>query len=86
MAYEAGDRVIGNGVGNANVENAAGTVLYIKSTSNILVEFDTDIRGHDGIHACPVGGKDGHCWYCMANMLTLVKVKTIAEVEVEGKL
>ena len=89
MAYKVGDRVVSDCIGNYRVYNAAGTVLYLKSASEILVEFDKNIGGHDGSHASPIRGKDPHCWFCKPREITLIKpakIDIIVETTVEGKL
>ena len=89
MAFKAGDRVSCDSAGSAYVKAAEGRILYVRSQTEILVEFDKDIQGHDGMGACSVTGKADHCWYCSERHLTLiepVKVDIITSVEVEGKL
>ncbi len=89
MAFGVGDRVSCTSAGNAYIKNAKGRVLYVRTQTEILVEFDANIQGHDGMDACPVSGRADHCWFCNARHLTLIKPvkwETIVEVEVEGKL
>ena len=85
MEFQIGDRVIGKGIGRGDMKNVPGTVKSATDEHSILVEFDENIRGHNGNRNC----KDGHGWFCDIRQLKLaapIDVKIIAEVEVEAKL
>jgi len=78
MKLKKGDRVLCTGPGATSklqVTNKAGTVLSngnaeSVSSVSVLVEFDEDIRGHDGSHgSSKARGKDGHCYYLQASCL-----------------
>lgn len=48
-----GDRVY-------NIINGEGTIKRLFSKTNVAVEFDKFMDGHDCCGSC----KDGHGWYC----------------------
>lgn len=72
--FKAGDRVISIkpvGIGERN-KGIEGTILCVRNTRDILVEFDTDIHGHNGliyINGGKICGQEGHCWWCADNMI-----------------
>lgn len=68
MEIKVGQRVLcTTRVGNKNLANQVGKILFIGNSSNshitsiVGIEFDNHINGHDGIHHKWVG-KNGHCW------------------------
>lgn len=61
---QIGDKIIFNGVaGNNNkfYRNLKGTILDIRDKVDYLIEFEKNIKGHDGFSE--IKGKDGYCWY-----------------------
>jgi len=60
-----GDRILIDfvryGIITQQMKNKWGIIKF-KKDNVICIEFDDDIKGHDGIDkGCK--GKDGHCWY-----------------------
>lgn len=54
-------------IGNFRCGTLFGKILEIKKHpldlyDSILIEFDKDIKGHDG-NQCLKKGKNGHCWW-----------------------
>lgn len=84
MKFEIGDRVktlvTYQGI-NKRVINKVGTVVhfYEDDFTDIGVEFDDNIRGHD----CEGHAKYGHGWYIMYKHLELEKV-TNWKVRING--
>ena len=63
-----GDRVRcnGGGTGNRKVAGKVGTIIgfiYNREGDSPLVEFDTDVDGHDGLGKCEASGEYGRCWF-----------------------
>jgi hypothetical protein len=60
-----------------DVEGKVGTVKdIIECKTPILVEFDEDVKGHDGLphhEGHTYEGKKGHCWWCERENLELVE-------------
>ena len=54
-----------------------GVILAMQDSSEYLVQFDTDIGGHDGEPGWSnVRGKEKHCWYVGADVLELFVPRT----------
>lgn len=73
--FKVGDRVrCIDGLSNARATGKTGTVIdtYI-SGCQVLVEFDKNIGGHDGLYETK--GKDGHCWWLSESVLELTNTK-----------
>lgn len=78
MKFEVGYRVRAV----ANCEKAKvgymGTVIgsYMSGdTNHFCVEFDENVRGHDGNSVANVKGKSGHCWWYHSNQNVFEIVK-----------
>ena len=57
-------------------EGEPGTIIELTDKSgnfDCLVEFDSDVGGHDGLHWGDVEGKKGHCYWFMANEVVAIK-------------
>jgi hypothetical protein len=78
MKFKKGDRVIATvEVGDMRLINAVGTVLFIKDNSNLSIQFDKFIDGHDGsdyefLTGKYIEGKWGYCWYVSPRFLKIL--------------
>lgn len=67
MKFKVGDKVIATRVYSCF---GKGKIIDIKC-ENILVEFVTNIKGHDGSTYGCILGKQGHCWWLYEDNLEL---------------
>lgn len=71
--FSVGNKVIVHQVFGFNtVHGSTGTTIYYNSASGWLVEFDRNVRGHDGDGK----GKKGHCLWVNTNDMCLDYSKT----------
>lgn len=47
----------------SNLLDEFGTIINISSDNMLLIEFDNNIRGHNGLGTGENLGKLGHCWW-----------------------
>lgn len=86
---KVGDRVKAiSEVGRDKEIGVSGIIIHKDGDEGrcYLVEFDTDIGGHDG-NDCFTGPKgiDGRCWWCNENEIKLTHPQNAVNVSVEGR-
>lgn len=79
MKYNIGDRVrvTQDGVRwNNNIKaGMLGTIININIYTHICVEFDENIKGHDGLDLMRKG-KPGHCWWLSERQIQPAPIET----------
>ena len=72
MDFKVGDRVkaIKDAYGKA-ITDKTGTIIHLNDETSVLVEFDENIGGHDGLITY-LKGKNGHCWWVAEEVIKLV--------------
>lgn len=58
-------------VGRKGLRNQEGTIFFAER-GEILVEFDNDVKGHDGRHDART--KNGHGWFLYTGEFTFIEV------------
>jgi hypothetical protein len=81
MDIKTGDRVkcLAEFESNTHIINQKGKVLWVRDET-MLIEFDSNVFGHDGNHD-RVTGREGHCWWVKTDLLELLEreVKVIKQ-------
>lgn len=83
--FRVGDRVRAiDMVGELKVKDACGEIILIDTAGKpYLVEFDSDIGGHNG-NTELINGKRGHCWWCTENELKLEEKKVFSKKDLKN--